>query len=800
MLVVSSSVFGQLLNTTKEERAAYCKKFPNIKSCVTIKLLNDKPSFEWLSESHMKSLRVAEDELNKKILDSKTQKVEYPDKLTAQQLKDLDKLMRSKGLVKDNNLKNPKENALKEKRLAEENAAKKKRLAEENAAKKKKLDAGNAAKKLAEENAANEKFIAKMKKNDEISASQMGYEEASDLLKDEIEEMLDKDKLTINKICSELMKQGKDEIIDNGSLNSNPDVKEFPDALTSPGECITEKTFKTKGMSLFTEFDDEKSSFFKQMNQKGKNRLCRGLSLHMGKEGLRCKSYLELAKTQCKENEKDCRDKHWGDFNTCMGFKKDVDDNNWINAFNSLKNEVHRQYGTCISFRKLSEEIQAPEGRKWDGPEEVHSLVGGHSCLRAKPWTADFFACKRLVNTFNGFVVGDQARVVANTGWTMNENRQIQKTATAEMAQGNQLNAGLDAQRKTFNHKKDQELANTAFFGAQAVTLGTHLTSYPTPNQLSRRCSLDDPGSGEDYSIHPAHYCAIEKSWEEVKGIKKEVFANEDTKRGMRMELITAGSKAVLAGFKSNQFAKMATDVKTLKEAFNNLEDNSTTNDSQIELDYCKYNPTATHCSSAGTRVTRDGGFQYGSITSQNAGGGTYDIGTNDEAFGEYNEDELSEAQRKAIEDLGGIIDNTSADSFDNGFNKVGAGSFNKTSQGGGGTASAPGGGAGGGAAPGKGKAGGQDKFSVSKSGGLGSFSSGAGGKTGFSSGGSGRKKNSSKNPFSNMFGSKKGRSVASQGNNDIAPANSALFDKISKRYGKISAENRLINLQGLTK
>jgi len=460
----------------------------------------------------------------------------------------------------------------------------------------------------------------------------------------------------------------------------------------------------------------------------------------------------------------------------------------------NIGKEVYRQFGVCHAFKEIAKKV-ADDSDEWSGQETVSSLDGQYHCTKTTPFSLDFKACKRIVNTYNGFMIGDQARGLVNTGVTMAKTSNIRRDATSQMASGDQLNAGLDAQKKTYEMQRDQERGNVAFFGVQAATFTAMLSSYPTPNNVSRKC-------GGDTEIDSGNFCKAVLVWSNDEEIRdREVFPNQDTKKMMWMEVMKAASSATLAAIKQSQLNKMAGDIKKIKNAFGNLSDKSTTKDSQIELSYCKFNPTAPTCRTNGPRVTREGGFQYGNITSQNAGGGAFNISGNDEAFGEYDEDEDSAAKRAAIQDLGGMIDNTSADSFDNKFDKIGAGSFAKKGLGGGGGSgggAAGGGGGGGGAA--KGKAGGQNKFSVSKSGGAGSFQSGSGGKAGFGTGGSSSKKNSSKNPFSNMFGSKKGRNVASQVNNDIAPANSALFDKISKRYGKIAAENRLINLQGLSK
>jgi hypothetical protein len=596
-----------------------------------------------------------------------------------------------------------------------------------------------------------------------------------------------------------------------------------PESFVIPGECLDKSLFKSKQYDLFTDYE---KTIVDQMKPRARLNICNGMTYHSEQEdyaqGDSCHSKLQSAQ-KCQKsfttmngiNFKDpvvCEEYYWNEFKGCMGFEHEIVDKGaesyqkgtydiaqvnkeW--ATKAMVNEIDRQYKPCIAFREVSRDIKESVG-KWEGVEDFNSIDGRFTCRRVRPWTMDFKACKRLVNTYNGFIVGDQARGLANQGWTMNESRKIQKKATSEMGSGNQLNAGLDAQKSTLLHRRDQERGNTVFFTAQAAVITGQLLGYPTPKTVSRKCSPDTTESG----VSGSHYCAVVTAWEEHPDIKNnELFPNEDIKKQMWSEVMKASSSAVLAAIKQGQFNKMAGDIKKIKEAFGGLEDKSTTKDSQIELSYCKFNPTAPTCRTSGPRVTRGGGFQYGNISTQGAGGAV-NIAGNDTAFGEYDEGEDSAAKRAAIQDLGGMIDNTSADSFDNKFNKIGAGSFAKKGLGGGGGGGggAAGGGGGGGGGAGPAKAGAQNKFAVNKSGGTGRFQSGTGGKSGFGSGGSSSKKSASKNPFSNMFGSKKGRNVASQVSNDIAPANSALFDKISKRYSKVAAENRLINLQGLTK
>jgi len=635
-----------------------------------------------------------------------------------------------------------------------------------------------------------------------------------------------------------------------------------PQAKSDPMECASNKEGSDfqyeKGLEFYTNL---KQNYLKKLSRTGNESLCLGLaykpssyaSNELGFEDASCNDLLVGAISFCQVNSTDrkvssaaeiqdlirqagseeelksrkgysstsryrsvglCKNAYLEKFKACMGGSgKDLNKfnesdspdietkvisgvlNNQIRK--NVAEEVQRQYGVCHSFRELGRDSFEKYG-DWEGTESMRSIDGQYTCSRVAPWTQDFRGCMRLIHTYNGFLAGKQGLDIMSTAATIKESTKISQDAAEQMAEGDQLNAGLDAQKKTYELQRDKERANLAFHGAKAATLTGMILNFPTPNSVSRKCS---EGS-EDSSINPAFFCEAAKYWQEDadtggKVRDEQVFPNQDVKNRMWMEVMKSGADAALAALKQSQLNKMAGDVQLVKEAFNGLEDNSTTSDSQIELSYCKFNPSAPSCQNSGERVSYGGGFSYGNVTSQGAGGESYSIGQTDEAFGEYDENLDSEAKRQAIEDLGGIIDNTVADSFDGSFDAPGAGKLGKGSLGGGGGGSGgAGGGGGGGGAPGKAKSGKQNNFAPTKTG-LSGFSSGT--SSSFASGGS-KSKSKSKNPFSSMFGSKKGRTVASKVTNDIAPANSMLFDKISKRYDKVNAENRLINLQNLSK
>ena len=469
--------------------------------------------------------------------------------------------------------------------------------------------------------------------------------------------------------------------------------------------------------------------------------------------------------------------------------------------------EVYHQWNVCFAFRELSRE-QAEFFGDLEIGQEVVSLDGRLRCVRAKPWTQDYRACRGMVLTYNGFIAGEQVKGVASQGWSMVRQNQIREETANEMgnagkdddgqinpdqAQTDQVNAGINAQQKTYKHLRDKEHMNLGFHSAQAGTLTTLLAKYPTPNKFSRKCESED-GNALDAECTASWSMNLDESG----AIKYGLFPNQQVKRMMWGQVMQAGAKAALAALKANAYKSRIGDLEKYKSAFNDVnKDNVKKTESDYMVGYCSLNPTAPGCRPKGPRVQGNSEFSNGAISMNGNTGGQYGFNNNEGSFGEFEEgDDSSAAQKRAIADLNGVMDQDSAGSFNNDFKKVGAGKFSRSGPGSGGAGGSGGGGGGGGSAyNGAGAGGGAAGGNNSAFGGVNSkVSYKAGG--GFKSGkgrSSGKKK--SANPFSSLFGNKKSRAVASQVN-DIAPKHSGLFDKISKRYGKLQKDNRLLNLK----
>jgi hypothetical protein len=468
-----------------------------------------------------------------------------------------------------------------------------------------------------------------------------------------------------------------------------------------------------------------------------------------------------------------------------------------------LEREVNIQYGACIAFRKVAQEI-ASEIEPWTPGEKTASADGRVICQRVTPWTLDYKACKNLANTQSGFMVGDMARNVGGQGWSMVRQNQIRNESQDQITganqngtlkpgdegyvapQENQVNVALDAQKKMYEHQKNKETMNLGFHSAHAGTMTTLLTTYPTPNKIGRQ--------SED---HPYLKTVIEIS-NVYPAVKEELFANQKARKSMWGQVMESAASATLAALKASQYKKMANDVQTYKNAFNDLNKDATSSSSTLEVGYCSLNPTAPGCTNTGPRVMGNSQFSYGSIGAQNASGGAIDFNNDEGNLGAFDEEQLTQSQQTAIDDLGSVIDQDSAGSFGSGIEKkVGAGKFSRSPASGGGGGGGGGGAGGGGSAYNGGGAGGGSGGNNSAFGGAKQkVSYGAGsGRIKYSASGSGSSKKSS-NPFSSLFGKKKGRKVASKVTNDIAPSHSGLFDKISKRYSKMQQADRLHKLK----
>lgn len=466
--------------------------------------------------------------------------------------------------------------------------------------------------------------------------------------------------------------------------------------------------------------------------------------------------------------------------------------------------ELSTQYGVCIAFRDLAKE-QTRELDKFRKDDKVASMDGRFVCSRVSPWTQDFKACKNLVNVYNGFAVGDLARNVGGQGWSMVRQKQIRDDATDNMLvdngklqpgdegyvdpRENQVNVALDSQKKMYDHQKEKEYANLGFFSAESGTLTTLLAVYPTPKSFGETCDKDD-GRGSK--------CIADGAAAGDEDLQYSLFANQHVRKQMWGKVMESASSAALAALKASQYKKMANDVQTYKNAFNDLNKDATNSSSTLEVGYCSLNPTAPGCTNTGPRVMGNSQFSYGSIGAQNGSGGAIDFNNDEGNLGAFDEEQLTQSQQTAIDDLGSVIDQDSAGSFGSGIEKkVGAGKFSRSPASGGGGGGGGGAGGGGGSAYNGGGAGGGAGGNNSAFGGPKqkvSFGA-AGGKVKYSGSGSGSSKKSS-NPFSSLFGKKKGRNVASKVTNDIAPSHSGLFDKISKRYTKMQQADRLHKLK----
>lgn len=467
--------------------------------------------------------------------------------------------------------------------------------------------------------------------------------------------------------------------------------------------------------------------------------------------------------------------------------------------------EIYDQWNVCFAFRELSREV-ADDFGSWEGLEEVTSFDGRFRCQRNQPYTQDYKACRHLVLAYNSFVAGEQVTNIAGQGWSMVRQNQIQKEQMAQTApaigqgeqidpdkqQHDQVQAGLNAQQKVYKHMQQKEQVNLGFYSAQAGTLTVMLAAYPTPNNFSDKCDTED-GADLDANCIGAQVMMDPDVGEYV---TRDLFANQEVKRQMWGEVMQAGAKAALAALKANAFGSRAKDLDKYKEEYQKLnKDHIKKTDSDYLVGYCQIYPTTPMCANKGERQMGNSSFGVNSVGVQGNDGQQYGFNNDEGSFGELEDEQMSDSQKRAIADLSGVMDQDSAASFDNSFDKIGAGGFSRSGAGGGGGGGGAGGGGGGGSAYNP-SAGGRGGSGGSKSafGPARKLSYKAGGT--FKSGkgvGSGKKK--SANPFSNLFGSKKSRSVASQVN-DIAPKHSGLFDKISKRYGTLQKENRLLNLK----
>lgn len=481
--------------------------------------------------------------------------------------------------------------------------------------------------------------------------------------------------------------------------------------------------------------------------------------------------------------------------NQCMTLKREIDSE--VNEDNRLKKieQSAPMRMDCENHLLASQYL----GSSIDSGADARATKDKRIvCQKVGGWTADYRSCIEALKVYDTILLAEQGmfayqKVEMDASIQRSEKEVSQRAATGDL-QG----AAIDAQNKHIRKMKDLNIQQRNAYGAAVTGLGVTLGKWQGDSEksFSKLCANQGSSVAEgglsflypDAGEHRADCQTVFKSLHASK--RDQLIANTQAKSAFVMALTEYIGKAVKAGISAGQFDEISKQLDLQKPRFE---------ETTAEFDYCAANPLDRSCLGPGTRVERSmlGGheeltFDHGNVNSFNDNGGSQTFG--EEGLATNIKDQ------NIVEDIGspfeqdakiasGILDPAGAAS-------AATGGGDGAAMGGGGGGGMGGGGS---ASLGNDLAGAED--SSTKEGEIkanqvsGSYSS-TGSTKGFSAV-KPMKENS--NPFASLFDGSGGgsgggvvedRTIASGA--DIDGAASGLFQKISKRYGKVHADKRI--------
>lgn len=465
----------------------------------------------------------------------------------------------------------------------------------------------------------------------------------------------------------------------------------------------------------------------------------------------------------------------------CMESSKDA----LGTCFNDAKyTQLSKKIEHCFAYKSVATINFDGEERIDNEDVEYTSFDGKYPCQRTSPFTADYQYCKKLVTAYNAAFAADQGMAMAEGIQRSAGQANAMGKFVEGQATGNAQVAGLNGVQAIAKTNENIENQKLILSGAKVAAFTTLVLNWPTVNNIHKTCTKAGVQHPQECS-NAVHFANQNGS------AKKVFFPNYFIKQAFYAELIKSAGDAAVALIKGNMYRKQQKLIDGVKDMTVETEDSG---GFVYNPTYCEQYPTSTQCRGSGNRVSVDG-ISGGGLNL--VGGGAQDYSFSNDDLGEYNEgrDVTSNAQKADISSM--LNDNVQKGGSD--FNKVAgakvsaSGASGGGSPGaGGGSASLVGGGSGGEGAEGAAK----DSFDVTKSNAKYAAAGGAAGYSGSKARQFGKDKKVD-NPFSSLFGAKKNsRDVASNAENDIAPAQSSLFKKISNRYMEVKNQKRLLDSQ----
>lgn len=455
-----------------------------------------------------------------------------------------------------------------------------------------------------------------------------------------------------------------------------------------------------------------------------------------------------------------------------------------------------------------------------DGPADK-----SFECKRLSPLHQDWDACNKAIKTYTTMLGLDGAMQIASKVQSQMANAKLQKEVTEKAAKGNLQTAALEATAD--KNKSDAGILQQqmTFYGSQAAALEKQVAAWPTKIKTvcksknlttakkdfirSKTLAIQNhltPPQGASVPDNKLKTPVVvkgvtvlnakgdldssafsEASCEKILSILSdgELFANGNARGFLQAKAIEAVGKAVAAGLNASKLKQNAKIADGLADQYTDPG-----GDAMFEL--CAVDPANVKCRSNGPRVNQ-GAYQAGQFDLGGGGAGqAFNLNPNagsGEEIGNIGTTEgnkvsgISSPFGEDAKEAAGLLD------------QAGGASYTSAGAGSGGGVGGGGGGGGGSAALGSDLQGAdkdEKEAEIKASKRDGGYGSGGGAGFAATGGGSGDEENPLKSLF-DQEGAKGGieedRSIASE---DIDSSNSALFERISKRYSKVHGEKRI--------
>lgn len=532
--------------------------------------------------------------------------------------------------------------------------------------------------------------------------------------------------------------------------------------------------------------------------------------------------------------------------NECEPFKEGVDvaktklKEKYSTELNKLKECVSVKMNSAIKCMSVAYILDSYD-RDWNNPEHTSSANSGGQqqnsniqgqqptnqnngqaavnannfdsikCKSMGIETVDYEACKSFSDYAQGLDLAHQA---VNLGQNLYyQNKALDNGLEASKNAANDAAAGLKAQKNSFKDQQEYYTQNSAIEASKAAVLLSKYQAMPTIEEVADKCSgvknvmrkidkeLEELGKPNLDFINSCRGVVSKDAG------KYALLMNQASKDAMKAKLVKLGINAIAEGTKAYMAGKRADQVSDAIAQVDSFQPVTTPGlEEAVETTFCQMNPTAAKCQTAGLgssfstigdNIVDFGNNGTGTVysgTSDNdptasGGGGTIGSGSNTKTG-------VIGSAITGVNKGSGLETTAAAATLGKGNGPSGGG-------GGGGGGSLGGGGGGGGAAPAAAQAQGAQSAIASKS--SGKYSGGTGVSVLGGLGIRGAKKTADNaNPFGNMFDKKgagdKVLNFRGPASTNMGGKGDNLFDMISKRYGSVNNDKRLIEYEEVTK